>query len=115
MWSTQAALEAERDARAQLGGVLSAARGELEAEREARVRVEEALAAERQGRSEGEAGLAQLRARLESEGHARAEAEAAAGDDFGGQSFTSEAAGAGTLADDEALAALREKLSGGNA
>ena len=44
-----------------------------------------------------------------------AEAEAAAGDDFGGQSFTSEAAGAGTLADDEALAALREKLSGGNA
>jgi small subunit ribosomal protein S1 len=45
-----------------------------------------------------------------------AEAEAAAGDDFGGgQSFTSEVAGAGTLADDEALAALREKLSGGNA
>ena len=44
-----------------------------------------------------------------------AEAEAAAGDDFGGQVFSSEAAGAGTLADDEALAALREKLSGGNA
>ncbi len=45
-----------------------------------------------------------------------AEAEAAAGEDFGGgQSFTSEVAGAGTLADDEALAALREKLSGGNA
>ncbi|MGO2747466.1 MAG: 30S ribosomal protein S1, partial [Microbacterium sp.] len=46
-----------------------------------------------------------------------AEAEAAAGDDFGaaaGQSFTSDASGAGTLADDEALAALREKLSGGN-
>jgi small subunit ribosomal protein S1 len=46
-----------------------------------------------------------------------AEAEAA-GDDFGaaaGQSFTSDASGAGTLADDEALAALREKLSGGNA
>ena len=44
-----------------------------------------------------------------------AEAEAAAGDDFGGQVFSSEVAGAGTLADDEALAALREKLSGGNA
>jgi small subunit ribosomal protein S1 len=45
------------------------------------------------------------------------EAEAAAGDDFGGaaaagQSFSSESAGAGTLADDEALAALREKLAG---
>ncbi|WP_281860957.1 30S ribosomal protein S1 [Salana multivorans] len=45
-----------------------------------------------------------------------AEAEAAAGDDFGAaQSFSSDSAGAGTLADDEALAALREKLSGGNA
>ena len=44
-----------------------------------------------------------------------AEAEAAAGDDFGGQVFSSEVAGAGTLADDEALASLREKLSGGNA
>ncbi len=44
-----------------------------------------------------------------------AEAEAAAGDDFAAaQSFTSDS-GAGTLADDEALAALREKLSGGNA
>ncbi|MET0907958.1 MAG: S1 RNA-binding domain-containing protein, partial [Ilumatobacteraceae bacterium] len=31
-----------------------------------------------------------------------------------GNSFTSEAAGAGTLADDEALAALREKLSSNN-
>jgi small subunit ribosomal protein S1 len=41
-----------------------------------------------------------------------AEAEAEAGDDFGGQSFSSESAGAGTLADDEALAALREKLAG---
>ncbi|HWS51964.1 MAG TPA: 30S ribosomal protein S1, partial [Microbacterium sp.] len=44
-----------------------------------------------------------------------AEAEAEAGADFGGQVFASEATGAGTLADDEALAALREKLSGGNA
>ncbi|MGO2521578.1 MAG: S1 RNA-binding domain-containing protein, partial [Microbacterium sp.] len=48
-----------------------------------------------------------------------AEAEAAAGDDFGaavsGQAFTNDVTGAGTLADDEALAALREKLSGGNA
>jgi small subunit ribosomal protein S1 len=44
-----------------------------------------------------------------------AEAEAAAGEDFAAaQSFTSDS-GAGTLADDEALAALREKLSGGNA
>ena len=45
------------------------------------------------------------------------EAEAAIGEitDVAGSSFTSESTGAGTLADDEALAALREKLSGGNA
>ncbi|PZU37859.1 MAG: 30S ribosomal protein S1, partial [Microbacterium sp.] len=40
------------------------------------------------------------------------EAEATAAADFGGSAFTSEQAGSGTLADDEALAALREKLSG---
>ncbi len=44
-----------------------------------------------------------------------AEAEAEAGADFGAPSFSSDSTGAGTLADDEALAALREKLSGGNA
>ena len=45
------------------------------------------------------------------------EAEAAIGEitDVAGSSFSSESTGAGTLADDEALAALREKLSGGNA
>ncbi|HQC93701.1 MAG TPA: S1 RNA-binding domain-containing protein, partial [Microbacteriaceae bacterium] len=45
------------------------------------------------------------------------EAEAAIGEitDVAGASFSSDSAGAGTLADDEALAALREKLSGGNA
>jgi small subunit ribosomal protein S1 len=41
------------------------------------------------------------------------EAEAAAPADSGSSSFSSEvSSGAGTLADDEALAALREKLSG---
>jgi len=40
------------------------------------------------------------------------EAEAAAPVETGASSFSSESTGGGTLADDEALAALREKLSG---
>ena len=41
-----------------------------------------------------------------------AEAEAAAPEVSASSSFSSESAGAGTLADDESLAALREKLAG---
>ncbi|ODT11726.1 MAG: hypothetical protein ABS61_02945 [Microbacterium sp. SCN 70-18] len=41
-----------------------------------------------------------------------AEAEAVATAGVGGSSFASESSSVGTLADDEALAALREKLSG---
>ncbi|MCR2827551.1 30S ribosomal protein S1, partial [Microbacterium sp. zg.Y909] len=40
------------------------------------------------------------------------EAEAAAGVDAGAGTYSSDSGSAGTLADDEALAALREKLSG---
>jgi small subunit ribosomal protein S1 len=41
-----------------------------------------------------------------------AEAASAAAGETPSSSFTSDSSGAGTLADDEALAALREKLSG---
>ena len=63
-----------------------------------------------------EADYAAARTRWEShkaQVAAAREAEAEAGQDAGGSSFTSTTDSSGTLADDEALAALREKLTGG--